>query len=112
MTLGPFPGVQHTTYVSTVGVYGAIETGKARNLTVMCNSSAGHVAGLDGSLDGIEWAPLRRVMQGAAPNSVVLTAGVAHSLAVQDQVPYVRWNVSSMTDATTLTLMVMGQPVA
>ena len=107
---GPYPALRETFIVSGTGVTSPVPAHQAKDYTVGCSSSAGHNVFAEGSLDGAEWSALR--WKGTTnPTTIALTGTTVMLRPVIEYVHYLRFNVTSMTAASTLTLWMYGVPL-
>jgi len=103
----PHPAVFGFTVMNATGASSPVDVSKTGKLTVSCNSTAGHVVLVEGSLDGLDWAPMHR----RTDASTIQWTGTTRFVdGVEEDVPLLRFNVSSLTAATTLVMGTYSGP--
>ena len=92
--------------VAATGTYGPYESHLVRDMSASCNSTAGHAVFIEGAI-GDDWAALKQKFS-ATTLTLPPLGGV---VGVAEITPKVRFNVASMTAATTLVLCLYGMGV-
>lgn len=110
MPAPPYP-FYHTQYLSAVGPSTpAISLAGVGDAVCQTNSTAGHVVTVEGSIDGGNWLQYRRNIPAVAPSGHSVEPLELEGLL--GVAAYARFNVASLTSATTITAMLFGHPVS
>lgn len=103
----PHPAIFGFTVMNATGASTPVDTSKTGQITVSCNSTAGHEVLVEGSLDGVDWAPMHRRTDAS---TIEFVGGARFVDAVEEDVPLLRFNVASLTTATTLVMGTYSGP--
>lgn len=112
MPQGPYAALNAVVVVSGTGVTSPILVTHAKGLMFSCGSTAGHLVTVEGSLDKDSWSAFRVKYSSSAATLALTGADGAGLLASNDIAVWARFNVVSLTAATTLTLGAYGLPIA